>query len=159
VPTFIAPALSSSTIRVRSTETVARTSLSPRIFWAIDFDPCDSGGSFVFREEIFVDALELHRPAHTHTDVVLRHKLGKTLSVYQDYALSQVANIVDRLGAEVRCRDEDALCGPEPYKAPYEALYIRAAHSGARLVPLSLDVDPVKTEAVFVNHPVNAAVS
>jgi hypothetical protein len=90
VEMLITPALSSSTIRVRRIDTIARTSLSPRILGVlvINVDPCDGDLLFVFGEEIFVDAFELDRPTYTHTDVVLRHKLCETLPVYQNHPLS-----------------------------------------------------------------------
>jgi hypothetical protein len=62
---------------------------------------------------------------------MLCHKFCKTLCVYQDHALSQMAHI--RLGGKSRCRDENALCGTEPYKAPYEALPLGCLSLGGSL--------------------------
>ena len=87
------------------------------------------------------------------------HKLREALAVNQDHSFPQVTNVVDRLGTKGRCRDKYPLCSTQPHKATYKALYIRAAYSGARFVSLCLHVDPIKAKAIFVDDPINAAIS
>lgn len=110
-------------------------------------------------EEILVQPLELHRPIAADADAVLDHQIGQFLPVGEDHPLRQMPDEVVRRLAERGSGDEDSFGGAEADQASDEAVHIGSSDGVAGCIALSLDIDPVETEAIFVDDSIDTAVA
>jgi hypothetical protein len=113
----------------------------------------------VFREEIFVEALELKGAARSYPHVVLDHQVGQLIAIDQDDALSQMLRKFESLTGERGGCDKHSLCRAQSDETSDEPLHFWTADWNIRRIPFGLHVYAVKTETIFVDNAINAPIT
>src|SRR3546814_9524599 len=80
-------------------------------------------------------------------------------AVYQPVALVQIFGGIAGTGIEGRCGDEQALGGLVPVKTAEEIADRAGTYAVARRITFGLDVNPVKSQLILIDHTINAIVS
>src|SRR3546814_9081274 len=87
------------------------------------------------------------------------HQSSQLPAVDQHDALAQIFGGIASTGSEGRCGDEQALGGLVPVKTAEEIADRAGTYAVARRITFGLDVNPVKSQLILIDHTINAIVT